>query len=164
MSHEVDDAKRRLLKAIATGSGVVVSRVVLPSLWVTPLVSAVALPAHAQVSCGMTDAANGVTTPTASQPLGGSLTITVNGNTLSVSVPRPSGILEYSLYEHAGAIAAGETTNVGWQLVSRFVPSNASASNVFTTTFTRAAGTYNYRLAWSGGCTAAQQVTVGGNP
>jgi hypothetical protein len=42
--------RRRLLKAIAIGSGTVVASTLLPERWVKPVVQASALPAHAQVS------------------------------------------------------------------------------------------------------------------
>lgn len=49
-----DVARRRLLGAIAAGTGVIVTGRTLPNSWSRPVVNAVMLPAHAQTSCSGT--------------------------------------------------------------------------------------------------------------
>ena len=49
---ETGSGRRRLLKGLAAGSAVIAGQEVLPEKWSKPLVDAVVLPAHAQLTTG----------------------------------------------------------------------------------------------------------------
>ena len=88
------ESRRKLLKSIAAGSGVIVAGKSLPESWSRPVVDSVMLPAHAQTSppppaagCGTLTITNIIRTP----PGGGATPVdiqcgdTVNSNVLTFS-------------------------------------------------------------------------------
>ncbi|MDZ7842411.1 MAG: hypothetical protein U5R46_16555 [Gammaproteobacteria bacterium] len=50
-----NEPRRRLIKALASGGGIVATGSLLPTSWRTPVIDSVVLPGHAQTSCSPQD-------------------------------------------------------------------------------------------------------------
>ncbi len=80
-----NERRRKLLKSIAAGSGVIVAGKSLPESWSRPIVDSVMLPAHAQTSLTSTHALFLPATETGINPPG-AINVSVQGNTASIAM------------------------------------------------------------------------------
>ena len=170
--------RRELLKAIASGGGLVAARVLLPAAWSAPIIAAMELPAHAGLSQPVCAGAS-------DEPPGGSVLqsgdfvkATIDGTTHVVEVTVPPSLVAnrtpYQVYERETTSyplgtdeknVGGSTGNRKGTCVARLVvPSSAPdlSGKVSFKLENRTSNTYEYQLRWQGGHTAWVKATKTG--
>lgn len=150
---DVNDAgdlgRRELLKILTSTTGYVALRVALPAVWSAPVVMAMALPAHAAVSCDNSG-------PPANHALDASMSLkaTGSGDTVTVVV-EPSAAMrtshaQYTIVERYECVENPAAYRVS--VIATVVP--ATGTGAFTQTLTRTTGkAYAYRLVSDTGYT-----------
>lgn len=133
----VNDARRDLLKALATGAGYVAVRLALPAAWSAPVIASMSLPAHAQTSEASCDASTQPAT-------GGVVSVSVASRVVSVTMNTPAAAQTNRQAVYLCEINPAGQTNI----VSTLVPSGNAVSAKRVEELTRAPGTYKYFVRW----------------
>jgi hypothetical protein len=161
-NQSTSEGRRELLKAIAAGTGALAVRVLLPAAWTTPVITALALPAHAAMSGPSTAVQESVT------PAGtvSAATDAVSGLSANASTPLQNGEAVFTVKppsEFYDALPFGnpihlvEQNNGRAYRIATFYPQQRDA--VFIHRMKSDGGTRSYQLRWATGYTSSVTTT-----